>query len=601
MEYRQDLDSLKGIAIIAVVLFHMGLLESGYLGVDIFFVINGFLLIPTVCRAIANSDFSFYNFIQKRVVRLLPLIVLASAFSLILGYFLMLPDDYENVSQTVIASNVFSENILSLITTNYWDVQTGYKPLMHLWYVGVLFEFYIILPLVLMFISKLAVSFKKDKMQYMIYTITILTIISVVLYIAPIASQSSKFYLLPFRFFELGVGGIIALYIDDIKKSILQKPTVHSFVSILLVVVISCSLITHALGYNQSTALVIGMNKSLTNNMPISGSTALLLTVILTGIIIIVNNKGDVLLQSKFLAWIGRMSYSIFIWHQVLLAFYRYSISSKVTLSFVLGFSVVTMTISILSYYLIEKRIKVSNKSFFVWCFVAVLVVVPAGYLYLHAGVVRNIPELDVVKGQEHRGQFAEYCDRVYQYKNYPIKNGKLNVLVVGVSFGRDFANILLESKYRDSINLVYGYTWDEKGLDEKVSQSDYIFSFSSPDVLPAFVHEEKKTDCKIMGIGTKNYGSCNGIIYKNRTSADYFKQVAEIEDYGYILLNEQWKKAWGEKNYIDLLTPAMIDQEHVRVFTDDNRYISQDCRHLTPAGAQWYARILDWENIFQK
>lgn len=601
MEYRQDLDSLKGIAIIAVVLFHMGLLESGYLGVDIFFVINGFLLIPTVCRAIANSDFSFYNFIQKRVVRLLPLIVLASAFSLILGYFLMLPDDYENVSQTVIASNVFSENILSLITTNYWDVQTGYKPLMHLWYVGVLFEFYIILPLVLIFISALAVSFKKDKMQYMIYTITILTIISVVLYIAPIASQSSKFYLLPFRFFELGVGGIIALYIDDIKKSILQKPTVHSFVSILLVVVISCSLITHALGYNQSTALVIGMNKSLTNNMPISGSTALLLTVILTGIIIIVNNKGDVLLQSKFLAWIGRMSYSIFIWHQVLLAFYRYSISSKVTLSFVLGFSVVTMTISILSYYLIEKRIKVSNKSFFVWCFVAVLVIVPAGYLYLHAGVVRNIPELDVVKGQEHRGQFAEYCDRVYQYKNYPIKNGKLNVLVVGVSFGRDFANILLESKYRDSINLVYGYTWDEKGLDEKVSQSDYIFSFSSPDVLPAFVHEEKKTDCKIMGIGTKNYGSCNGIIYKNRTSADYFKQVAEIEDYGYILLNEQWKEAWGEKNYIDLLTPAMIDQAHVRVFTDDNRYISQDCRHLTPAGAQWYARILDWENIFQK
>jgi len=217
MEYRQDLDSLKGIAIIAVVLFHMGLLESGYLGVDIFFVINGFLLIPTVCRAIANSDFSFFNFIQKRVVRLLPLIVLASAFSLILGYFLMLPDDYENVSQTVIASNIFSENILSLITTNYWDVQTGYKPLMHLWYVGVLFEFYIILPLVLMFISKLAVSFKKDKMQYMIYTITILTIISVVLYIAPIASQSSKFYLLPFRFFELGVGGIIALYIDDIS------------------------------------------------------------------------------------------------------------------------------------------------------------------------------------------------------------------------------------------------------------------------------------------------------------------------------------------------------------------------------------------------
>ena len=134
----------------------------------------------------------------------------------------------------------------------------------------------------------------------------------------------------------------------------------------------------------------------------------------------------------------------------------------------------------------------------------------------------------------------------------------------------------------------------------KKISQSDYIFSFSSPDVLPSFVSEKKKPNCKIMGIGTKNYGSCNGIIYKNRSSVDYFKQVAEIEDYGYILLNQQWKKAWGG-DYIDLLTPAMTDQNHVRVFTDDNRYISQDCRHLTPAGAQWYAQILDWKNIFKE
>lgn len=92
---------------------------------------------------------------------------------------------------------------------------------------------------------------------------------------------------------------------------------------------------------------------------------------------------------------------------------------------------------------------------------------------------------------------------------------GSQMFLVVGVSFGRDFANILLESDYCDSINLVYGYTWDEKDLDKKVSQSDYIFSFSSPDVLPSFVSEKKKPNCKIMGIGTKNYGSCNGIIYK--------------------------------------------------------------------------------------
>lgn len=79
------------------------------------------------------------------------------------------------------------------------------------------------------------------------------------------------------------------------------------------------------------------MNKSVANNMPIPGSMALLLAIVLTSVVIINNNKGNFLLQSKFLSWIGRMSYSIFIWHQVLLAFYRYSINNKLTLPFTLG------------------------------------------------------------------------------------------------------------------------------------------------------------------------------------------------------------------------------------------------------------------------
>ena len=92
--YRTDLDVIKGISIIAVVLFHMGLLKTGYLGVDAFFVINGFLVIPSVYKGILENRFSFIGFMVKRTVRLLPLIVLASALSLVLGYFLMMPDHY---------------------------------------------------------------------------------------------------------------------------------------------------------------------------------------------------------------------------------------------------------------------------------------------------------------------------------------------------------------------------------------------------------------------------------------------------------------------------------------------------------------------------
>ena len=230
----------------------------------------------------------------------------------------------------------------------------------------------------------------------------------------------------------------------------------------------------------------------------------------------------------------------------------------------------------------------------------AILVVLPSGYLYLHAGVVRDVPELDVVKGSEHRGMFGEYCDRVYNYKEFPHEdNGKPNVLVAYISFGRDFANVLLESDYADSINLAYLYVWSDENAENLVKQSDYIFTFTDKNKLPDFVWKSKKPGCKVMGISTKNYGSCNGIIYKNRNSDDYFKQVATISP-GYKELNEEWKQQWGD-DYIDLLTPSLVDENHVRVFTDDNRFICQDCRHLTQAGAQWYAKILDWGKIFGK
>lgn len=331
-----------------------------------------------------------------------------------------------------------------------------------------------------------------------------------------------------------------------------------------------------------------------------SSQLALVLTVALSTVVVACKNGGSLLLKSNVLAWFGKMSYSIFIWHQVLLAFYRYSISYTMDVVAIVFFLVVTMIVSTFSYYFIEKKIKTTHLSFAGWAVAAILVMIPSGYLYLHAGVVRDVPELDVVKGTEHRGMFGEYCDRVYKYKEFPrTDNGKPNVLVADISFGRDFANVLLESEYADSINLAYLFKWSESQAEDLVKQSDYIFTFTEKKKLPQFVWSCKKSNCKVMGISTKNYGSCNGIIYKNRNSNRYFDQVLTIEP-GYKELNEEWKQQWGE-DYIDLLTPSMVDESRVRVFTEDNRYISQDCLHLTQAGAQWYAKILDWNKIFEK
>lgn len=212
MTYRKDLDVLKGIAIIAVVFYHLGILKSGYLGVDLFFVINGFLVIPSVIKQLSTGEFSYFQFLKKRVVRLLPLIVVAMAVCLGVGYWGMLPDDYENLSQYVVASGLLSGNIMSSISAaNYWDVLNDFKPLMHMWYVGILFEFYIVFPLIAWLFSKLFKAVRWDFGKAMNVLLVCLTVVSLALYLNPNTPTQYKFYYLPYRFFEITLGGIIAL------------------------------------------------------------------------------------------------------------------------------------------------------------------------------------------------------------------------------------------------------------------------------------------------------------------------------------------------------------------------------------------------------
>lgn len=598
--YRQDLDVIKGVAIIAVVLFHIGLLKSGYLGVDAFFVINGFLIVPSVIKQIQLSSFSLIVFLQKRIVRLLPLIVIACIVALGLGYFLMLPDDYENLSQAVIASNCFSENILEAITTkNYWDQDNGYKPLMHLWYVGILFEFYLLFPLTMLFGNWLAKKLRKSPKSWMVGLLSFICVVSMVLYLVPTFNAADKFYIIPFRFFEMGLGGLAGVWIQNKDLSFKWLRIIRSVAFFLLLLVIFCSIICVLQGEPLNTYVVIGAAKEASTGLPVSAQFALLLTVFTAFVVVALPPQKDCNnLFSKVLIILGKMSYSIFIWHQLILAFYRYSISNEITLTNVLIYLILVIPASLCSYYLIERKIVVSWKSFFIWVASAVAVMIPSGLIYLNAGVMRDVPELEVYKNDVHRGMFAEYCDRVYSYKDFSNDSTKIKVLVEGYSFGRDFANVLLESEYADKIDLCYAYLLEDDGVRDKVSKADFIFVYRAKNKVPEYVWEDKKQTARVLGIGTKNYGFNNGQFYINRGSEGYFSQVANLTP-GYYELNQQWKEQWGD-DYVDLLDPVSVDDSHVKIFTDDNRFISQDCRHLMPAGAKWYARILNFKEIFE-
>ncbi|MGV4462924.1 acyltransferase family protein [Ornithobacterium rhinotracheale] len=138
MKYRIDIDGLRALAVISVIAFHFGFLPNGYLGVDIFFVISGFLITSIAYNEVQNDKFSVAKFYERRIRRIIPLLLVVTTISLFLGMLLMLPGDLENLAQAAVASNLSANNILMMITSSdYWNVTNEYKPLMHTWSLGI--------------------------------------------------------------------------------------------------------------------------------------------------------------------------------------------------------------------------------------------------------------------------------------------------------------------------------------------------------------------------------------------------------------------------------------------------------------------------------
>ena len=201
------------------------------------------------------------------------------------------------------------------------------------------------------------------------------------------------------------------------------------------------------------------------------------------------------------------------------------------------------------------------------------------------------MPELDIRQGSYDPETFERFTDRIYQYdREFTSDTTKQCILVIGNSFARDFANILLESSLSDSIQLSY-----HVGLNDcpviRIRQCDRIYFFGWKHDVPEKVWQNLKSNAEIWGIGTKNHGTSNGIFYKNRHKSDYFTQTTPIHP-DYHAVNRLLKEEWKDK-YVDLLSLAMHLDITVSVFTPDHHYITYDGKHLTPSGARYYSGLL--------
>ncbi|MBE6837401.1 MAG: acyltransferase [Ruminococcus sp.] len=589
---RMDIDFLKGLSILVVVIYHLGFLKSGYLGVDVFFVIAGFLTVPKVVKQITDQQFSYIKFIWNRIIRFLPAVVLGSILCLVIGLFFWLPDDYENLAQSVIASTAFSNNILSAITTkNYWNSLNDYKPLMHLWYLGILMQFYIVFPLITLLLKNISSVCKKNSKTMILWGYWVISILSFVLFLLPNISTGNRFYMLPFRFYELMFGGIVGLMVTG-KES--TNPNLCKWISYGTLFALVGILFIGVFTFDPSSigvATVIIGGESQTSELLLPNVVLVPLTVLLTCVLMYTSASNRLFDKTRVLPFLGKRSYSIFIWHQILLALYRYSISSTITARFMIGYLIILCIISELSYRIIELKITARQSIITVICAFAVCAF--SGVIYIRAGVVRDVPELGIYVDDVHRGMHAEYCDRIYSYDKDFETTDKLKVLIIGNSFARDFGNILLESEY-DDIELSYSFDFKDSLID-RIGQADRIFVFAARDSIPDYLWANVKSEDIVYGIGTKNFGKLNGQIYFNRFKNSYFEQTVAL-DPGYKAVNEKLKSQWGN-HYIDMMEIVESNGE-IRIFTDTNMYISQDALHLTVAGAQYYSKMLNLEEL---
>ena len=299
MKYRPEIDGLRALAVIPVIFYHAGIesFSGGYVGVDVFFVISGYLITSIIMKSLERDAFSIVDFYERRARRILPALFLVITACIPFSWALMLPKDFIAFYESILATMLFSSNIYFARTIDYFTSNAEQIPLLHTWSLAVEEQYYVVFPLALMALWK----FKKNALvPFLVFTF--FASLGLCIWLMPIYPEYS-FYLLPTRGWEILLGALCALYL----KHAPEKD--HS------------SNILSTLGLGAVIAAIV-----LYDHHSITSGLSLLLPNIGTALLILTARKGTFvyqLLSLKPMVQIGLISYSAYLWHQPLLAFSR--------------------------------------------------------------------------------------------------------------------------------------------------------------------------------------------------------------------------------------------------------------------------------------
>ncbi|NMN72645.1 acyltransferase family protein [Rhizobium sp. 57MFTsu3.2] len=436
MNYRAEIDGLRAIAVVPVLFFHAAIypFSGGYVGVDIFFVISGYLITGILLNEIEQGSFSVVGFYDRRIRRIYPALFATIVVTAIAAAFVLYADDLKDFGQSVIATLTFMSNVLFWHETNYFAPNAEFKPLLHTWSLAVEEQFYVLFPLLLS-----VLAYRGRRSQFAV--IAILTLISFAAAdVASLRSPASAFFLLPFRAWELSVGALLALYENGRSRPAGRIASIAAIVGLLLI-----------------AYAIVGLDLE----TPFPGRWALLPV---CGALLVLHfaqpsNLIGRILGSPVPVAIGLISYSLYLVHQPIFALYRYARIAEPSRFEMVALIALSFVLASISWKLVEqpfRRVRYRSRTVFASAACGSLVLISFGVVaHLNAGfpswtLARLSPQQAVVYRNllEERGRIDKVADR-NKFAECVFRTGELNE-----TFRRQFADC---SKEHGAATIIVG------------------------------------------------------------------------------------------------------------------------------------------------
>lgn len=334
--YRADIDGLRAIAIISVVIYHAlpGTFTGGFVGVDVFFVISGFLISSILLKNLDRGEFSFADFYVSRTRRLLPALITVLLATYVAGWFLLMPKEFSQLGVQIAGGATFLQNFVLWRQDGYFDTASEMKPLMHLWSLGIEEQFYLLYPVLLWFSVKRNACFR---------AILTFALISFMLNVWLIQSHPVEAFFLPHtRFWELLVGGVLAYSMHRHNAFWQRVPNYFSEAATtlgLILIASSAVLFDNHLAFPGWWAVV-----------PVAGALLLLAS----------GNSsrlGQAVLANRAFVYVGLISYPLYLWHWPLLSFGK-MLDPGITPEARILLALASVLLAAITYHLIEKNFR---------------------------------------------------------------------------------------------------------------------------------------------------------------------------------------------------------------------------------------------------